>query len=81
MSCISFSDLGMICRHFNLNTSEVFELLSTPQRTLIARASVPSRSVTAVSDSGSEASSVAPAVPQPRGEKGKRHPSTRSLRR
>jgi len=61
MSCISFSDLGMICRHFNLNTAEVFELLSTPQRTLIGRASVPSRSVTAVADSASEASSVAPA--------------------
>ena len=61
MSCISFSDLGMICRHFNLNKGEVFDLLSTPQRALIARASVPSRSVTAVSDSGSEASSVAPA--------------------
>ena len=69
MSCISFSDLGMICRHFNLNTGEVFELLSTPQRTLIARASAPIHSikgaarasVTAVSDSASEASSVAPA--------------------
>jgi len=61
MSCISFSDLGMICRHFNLNKAEVFDLLSTPQRALIARASVPSRSVTAVSDSASEASSVAPA--------------------
>jgi hypothetical protein len=51
----------MICRHFNLNKAEVFDLLSTPQRALIARASVPSRSVTAVSDSASEASSVAPA--------------------
>ena len=58
MSCISFIDLGMICEHFNLNKAEVFDLLSTPQRAVIARASVAARSVTAVSDSASEASSV-----------------------
>ena len=59
MSCISFSDLGMICRHFNLNTGEVFELLSSPARAVITRsAGMPKRSVTAVSDSASEASSV-----------------------
>jgi len=62
MSCISMSDLGMICRHFNLNTAEVFELLSSPTRAVIKRsAAAAPRSATAVADSASEASSVAAA--------------------
>ena len=74
MSCISFADLGMICRHFNLNKAEVFALLSSPQRELIARASpapihsirgaaqaAVRGSVTAAADTASEASSVTPA--------------------
>ena len=74
MSCISFADLGMICRHFNLNKAEVFDLLSSPQREMIARASpapihsikgaaqaAVRGSVTAVADTASEASSVTPA--------------------
>ena len=62
MSCISMSDLGMICRHFNLNTAEVFELLSSPTRAMmVERSAAAPRSATAVADSASEASSVAPA--------------------
>ena len=63
MSHISFSaaDWASICSHFNLNTAEVFELLSAPMRSVISRPTVVSRSFTAVADTASEASSVSTA--------------------
>jgi len=58
MSCIRFSaaDWASICSHFNLNTDDVFALLSLPRSVIKRTAEVP-RAITAVSDSGSEASS------------------------